>query len=433
MSIKINKLEIENVKRVKAIQLEPTEKGLTVISGRNNQGKTSVLDSIAWALGGKRYEPSNAQREGSVTPPSLKVELSNGLVVERKGKNSDLKVIDPSGNKGGQTLLDSFVEELAINLPKFMDSRPQEKARTLLEIIGVGDQLYEYDKKEEELYSKRRQIGQLADQKKKHADELPKYQDVPVELVSASELIKRQQDILARNAEKDRKRQNLEHLEAKNKELKEIIADYQTKLEANEKDLVEARKSALDLHNESTEALENDIANIDEINVKVRANLDKEKAEEEAEHYKQQYEDLSKEITEVRVARMKLLEGADLPLPGLSVEDNELTYNGMKWDSMSGSEQLRVATSIVRKLKPECGFVLIDKLEQMDLETMKEFGEWLEQEDLQAIATRVSSGDECEIIIEDGYIKGQDLLPKEPEAIEKEKEEQLKGGSSWEF
>ena len=72
---------------------------------------------------------------------------------------------------------------------------------------------------------------------------------------------------------------------------------------------------------------------------------------------------------------------------------------------MSGSEQLRVATAIVRKLNPDCGFVLIDKLEQMDIETMNDFGAWLEQEGLQAIATSVSTGDECSIIIEDGYVK----------------------------
>ena len=71
---------------------------------------------------------------------------------------------------------------------------------------------------------------------------------------------------------------------------------------------------------------------------------------------------------------------------------------------MSGSDRLKVSTAIVRKLNPKCGFVLLDKLEQMDLATLHEFGQWLEQEGLQAIATRVSTGDECSIIIEDGYV-----------------------------
>lgn len=77
---------------------------------------------------------------------------------------------------------------------------------------------------------------------------------------------------------------------------------------------------------------------------------------------------------------------------------------------MSGSDQLKVATAIVRKLNPECGFVLLDKLEQMDIETLADFGMWLEKEQLQAIATRVSTGSECSIIIEDGKIKPSESI-----------------------
>ena len=141
MSMKINRLEIENVKRIKAVKLEPAENGLTIIGGNNNQGKTSVLDSIAWALGGDRYRPSQATREGSVIPPYLHIVMNNGLVVERKGKNSDLKVTDPSGKKAGQQLLNEFVNQLALDLPKFMEANGKEKAQILLQIIGVGDRL----------------------------------------------------------------------------------------------------------------------------------------------------------------------------------------------------------------------------------------------------------------------------------------------------
>ena len=165
MSMKINKLEIENVKRIRAIKLEPAANGLTIIGGKNNQGKTSVLDSIAWALGGEAFRPSAAAREGSVISPNLKVVMSNGLVVERKGKNSALKVTDPSGQKAGQQLLDSFVEKLALNLPKFMESSGKEKAQILLQIIGVGDQLSAMEQQEKELYNERLAIGRIADQK----------------------------------------------------------------------------------------------------------------------------------------------------------------------------------------------------------------------------------------------------------------------------
>ena len=81
---------------------------------------------------------------------------------------------------------------------------------------------------------------------------------------------------------------------------------------------------------------------------------------------------------------------------------------------MSSSEQLRVSTAIVRALNPQCGFVLMDQLEQMDLQTMQEFGEWLHEEGLQVIATRVSDGDECQIIIEEGEV-ARDCLARTPQ------------------
>lgn len=410
MTITINKLEFENVKRIKAVKVEPASTGLTVIGGNNNQGKTSVLDAIAWALGGNKYKPSKAAREGSMVPPTLKITMSNGLVVERKGKNSALKVIDPEGQKAGQQLLDSFVEELAINLPKFMDSTPKEKAQTLLQIIGVGDQLAELERQEKEYYDKRHAIGVIADQKEKFAKEQPYYPDAPKEVVSISELIQQQQEILAKNGENARKRQNVatikQNYDFTSQEVERLRAELATAEEKQTtlaKDLEIAQKDALDLHDESTAEIEANIASIDETNRKVRANLDKDKAEEDAKQQREEYKLMSNKVEEMRQAQRDLLTNANLPLEGLSVYDGKLLYQDQEWDNMSGSQQLIVATAIIRKLKPDCGFVLIDKLEQMDKQTLEQFGQWLEKEGLQAIATRVSTGDECSIIIEDGY------------------------------
>ena len=407
---KINRLEIENVKRVKAVRLEPSTDGLTVIGGRNGQGKTSVLDTIAWALGGDRYRPTAAQRDGSVIPPYVHIVLDNGIVVERKGKNSDLKVIDPEGRKGGQQLLNEFVEELAINLPKFMAASNKEKAQTLLQIIGVGDRLYTLEQQEKELYNRRHAIGQIADQKRKYAAEMMYYPDAPKEPVSAMELIRQQQEILARNGEHQRKRRQLEELRSSAADVERRIIVCRNQLEqllaqqaGLAEDIATAEKTAEQLIDESTEALEASIRDIETINIRVRVNLDKERAEEDARQYAAQYDGLTADLETVRQQKIDLLQSADLPLPELTVENGELLYRGKQWDCMSGADQLRVATAIVRRLNPKCGFVLLDKLEQMDVETLQEFGAWLEQEGLQAIATRVSTGDECSIIIEDGY------------------------------
>lgn len=436
--MKISNLQIENVKRVKAVRIEPTDKGLTILGGRNNQGKSSVLDSIAWALGGNRKKPSQADREGSMNKPYLKVTMNNGLIVERKGKNSDLKVTDPDGNSAGQTLLDSFVEELAIDLPQFMEATNKEKADTLLKIIGVGDQLYELEREEKELYDERRSVYRIKEQKRKYAEELPYHEDAPDEPLKISDLINEQQEILARNGENQKKRQEAQRLADRVDAQKEKMASVKAEITRLEdqlaemedihqetvKDLETAQKTAEQLQDESTAELEQSIAENEQINEKVRTNLKKEAAEEEARSYETQYEKMSGQIQAIRDKKQALLDGADLPLPELSVKEGALTYKGQEWDNMSGSEQLKVSTAIVRKLKPDCGFVLIDKLEQMDLETMKEFGQWLESEDLQAIATRVSTGEECQIIIEDGEVVGEELVET---PISEEIEEGWKG------
>jgi DNA repair exonuclease SbcCD ATPase subunit len=252
-------------------------------------------------------------------------------------------------------------------------------------------------------------------QKEKFAKEQSYYPDAPKDLVSPSELIRQQQEILARNGENQRKRDQALHLNAERNRLAEKVNSLKEELEKYQKQLVQADhdmnvayKTAEELQDESTAELEASIANVEETNRKVRANLDKEKAEEDAAAYRTQYNEMTAKLQDVRNAKTDLLSHADLPLPELSIVDGELVYKGQKWDNMSGSERLIVSTAIVRKLNPECGFVLLDKLEQLDLETLREFGSWLEAEGLQAIATRVSTGDECSIIIEDGYVAGQE-------------------------
>ena len=423
MSVKITALEAENVKRIKAVALTPAPTGLTLVGGNNNQGKTSVLDALAWALGGEKFRPNAAQRDGAVAPAHLRVTLSNGVVVERKGKNSSLTVTDPTGRRSGQQLLNAFVEPLALDLPRFMEASDKEKADILLRIIGIGNELHLRDMEIKSIYDKRTFTGQLAQQKKHFADELISYPDAPEQPLSASDLIRRQQDILARNGENQRLRQQAQELARQEqqcldelKRTRERIAELEKlreELDTKHTKLFNQRKNAEktvdQLQDESTAELEASIQSIEETNRKVRANLEKACAEDEAAKYASDYDKLTDALEQKRKERLALLNGADLPLPELSVEDGALTYKGKRWRDMSGSDQLRVAAAIVRRLNPDCGFVLLDKLEQMDMTTLEEFGHWLEAEGLQAIATRVSTGSECQIIIEDGMVKGADL------------------------
>jgi len=422
-------LTVENVKRVQAVTLEPTANGLTVIGGRNGQGKTSVLDAIMWALGGDRFKPSSPLRDGA---DKLKVALTldNGITVERKGAAGALHVSSQNGNKAGQSLLNEFVNAFALNLPKFMQATGTEKAKLLLDTFpGIGAELQRLNEEAKRLYDERHTLGVIADRKAKYAAEMPYCAEAPDELLSGTEMAMRLQSALSLNARNQALRQNATKTEDEAKgqayrlqsarkrvadlehALKEALADMQdqekrlNELNAAYKNATQATLSLLD---QDLTSIRQEMEDIDAINARVRTNQNKRNAEDEARQLKAQYNDLTAALETVRGERMKLLGGVVMPLAGLEIdEEGALTLNGRQWDCMSTSEQMRVAAAICSAMKPQCGFVLMDQLEKMDTETLAEFGAWLQTRNLQVIGTRVGVGEENTIVIEDGLVAGE--------------------------
>ena len=437
MSVKIASLELENVKRIHAVELEPAQDGLTVIGGKNAQGKTSVLDAIAWALGGDKMKPADPNRKGGATPARLRVELSNGIVVERKGKNGSLHVTDTTGKKAGQQLLNDFISQLALNIPRFMNGSDADKATALLQTLGIDAELAKIDGSIRATFQDRQLVGRDAKAKRAHAEKLPHHEDAPTAPVSAAKLIQEQQAILARNGEKLKAKQDAEDTAKKAEFARTAVSASNMRVADLEQQLTEARaelarrtkeaeeaeekakvlaQSTAELVLESTEEIESSIANIETINNKVRDNQAKAEADAEALRVEQEYDGLTQKLEDLRAKRRGLLDGAPLPLPELSIDDEgALTYKDHTWGDMSGAEQLVVATAIVRATKPECGFVLVDKLEQFDTDELKKFGEWAKGEGLQIIGTRVATDDSCTVVIVDGRIEGQDLVEPAPE------------------
>lgn len=404
--MKITSLELANVKRIKALRLEPTENGLTVIGGKNGQGKTSVLDAIAYAFGGAKYRPTNLKREGAVGDTIIHIETDNGLIIERKGKNAALTITDKEGTRHGQAILDALISDLAINLPKFHNASTQDKAKILLRTLGIEEELLALEKEEKAKFDTRTIVGREADQKKKAAADMPWFEDAPKTKMSIKELLEKQQEVLTRNGERAKARQELasnknrlEQLKAKEKSIRQDMFRIGEEIAGLTAAIANAKEVDAD---EDTTELEAQIANFEAINEKVKANEERTRREAEADVLQDQYDSLTAEIDEIRQKKLALLENAKFPISGLAVENGELTYDGKSWDCMSGSQQLIVDCAIASKLNPECRVVLLDKLEQLDLETLTEFGKWLETQDLQCIATRVSTGDECTLIIEDG-------------------------------
>lgn len=410
--VKIIGFEAENVKRIQAVALAPSANGLTIIGGNNGNGKTSILDAICYALGGERRKPTSLVRDGAEGNPHIKVTLSNGLIVERSGKNSSLKVADSKGLKGGQQLLNSLIEELALDLPKFMEMSGKDKAAMLLKTIGVQDELEKLEQDEARVYADRRAANLDADRKKKLADGLPFHHDAPADIVSTFDLIQKYNDANTQNAQNAQKRQALAADEYRLGGLVKQIDGLEAQLvnlrleHSSLSDSVSnARREVEGLCDVSTEEISRQLQNIDAINARVRDNQRKEQADRDAAEAKSLYDALNADLTRIRTAKADLLDNTKLPLDGLSIDGGELVYNGKKWDCMSGSEQMRVATAVVRASNPKCGFVLLDKGEQMDANSLAEFGRWLETQGMQAIMTRVSTGAECTIIIEDGMVR----------------------------
>lgn len=411
--VKILCFSAGNFKALKAFYCEPKPEGLTVIGGGNGAGKSSCLDALAFAVGGARYRPSNPKREGAIGDTSLHVDLSNGITVERKGKNLSLTVTDREGARHGQELLDAFISNIAIDLPKFYNASPKDKAHMILETLGIEEKLAELARREKEKYDTRTVVGREADRKQKAAEDMPWHEDAPEEPVSVADLIKQQQEILSRNGIRAEHKRNLESYKAK-------VADIDSRVKAllGEKDELLDKINDVqcavsnDGEEESTAELEAQIANFEETNRKVTANAERTRRLEEADALSDQCDALTKEIEVIRAERLALLKDADFPLEGLSVNDSsELVYNGQPWDCMSGSQQLIVSCAIASRVNPSCRFVLMDKLEQLDLDTLKEFDDWLKTQDLQCIATRVSTGGECSLIIEDGEVKEGEKRP----------------------
>jgi hypothetical protein len=424
---KIAALELENLKRVKVVSFTiGADKALTVIGGRNKQGKSTVLDGIMWILGGDRYRPSNPQHAGSKEPPYGKVTLDNGIVAERGGKNGDLKVTSTRG-KGGQALLNEFISTFALDLPKFTNATATDKTKMLLDVFpGLGVKLVALNSRAKALYEERTVTGQMADRKAKFAAELPFDFEAPETPLSGAEMTKRLQDAITANASNAALRADIPRAEEQLKaklyrtesvqkrvdDLSRQLSQARLDLLAAEQDVTKtradidhAKASAQDLRDVDTTSLEAELEHIDALNARTRANESKRVAEDEASRLKNDYARLTDELEAVRAERIKLLAGVQMPLDGLSIdEEGRLVYRQQPWDGMSSAEQLQVATAICSAINPKCGFVLLDKLEAMDPDTLIEFDAWLKTKDLQAIGTRVSTGQECSIIIEDGEV-----------------------------
>jgi hypothetical protein len=186
--MKLIELQIENIKRIRAIEIHPGP-GVTAIGGRNAQGKTSVLDSIEMALAGERSVQPQPVRQGEESGRTV-LTFDTGLVVKREfqaGGGSRLVVSDQTGKiKAPQTFLDALTGKgIAFDPLAFLRMDPKKQLETLKRLVGVD--FADLDDQRSALESERALAGRDVTGRKTQIESMPQYPGVPVEEVSGAD------------------------------------------------------------------------------------------------------------------------------------------------------------------------------------------------------------------------------------------------------
>lgn len=414
---KIIKLEVENVKRVNAVMIEPKD-GVTVIGGRNGQGKSSVIDSIEYALGGKP-DASRPIRDGS-SKARVVVETDD-LIVTRHftASGSRLEVTGKDGRayKSPQAMLDKLVGKLSFDPLGFSRMQPKEQAETLRGLIGVD--FSEIDAERKTLFDQRTDINREAKSLAAQVESMARHSDVPEQEVSVSELTAEYERVVSANSSNADERNKLETLISREEELGKTVSDTEEKILALQ-DLLKAQISAHEesvssmtkqqhvvslLRDVDTQEMRDKIKNAESVNAKVRENARRKELECAQKSRSDDANKITERLEEIDRTKENILSDSKFPVDGLAFDDDGVTFCGIPFAQCSSAEQLRVSVAMGLAMNPELLLLLIRDGSLLDSESLAMVADMAEKADAQIIIERVGEGSECSVIIEDGMLK----------------------------
>lgn len=409
--MKIIQLKSENFKKIKAIEITPGDKSTIVISGKNGQGKSSILDSIFVALGGKPSDLTKPIREGEERA-TIEVELTDYFVTRTfKQGSSKLEVVGKlTGEvmKSPQALLDKIIGTLAFDPLEFQNMKATEQRATLLKLTNLD--LDSFAKKRESLYTERHDEGVAMNQ----YPELTFPEIAEAERIIATGKI----DITALSneiTEATKKEGATKENQRQVAEISQKIADINNEIKA-----LELRRSALveelqkafiiesalkaqpKLDIEAAQKKINEAENINAVYVKAEMAL---KQHEDRKKIKVRWEELSKKIDELDAERNSKLQQAKMPIDGLSVTDDNVTYKNIPFSQLSSAEKLKISMSIAMAMKPELRVIRIADGSLLDDDNMNVIKEMAGDKDFQVWIEKVDSSGKVGIYIEEGEIK----------------------------
>jgi DNA repair exonuclease SbcCD ATPase subunit len=416
--MKIIKLEAENIKRLRAVEISP-DGSLIIIGGKNAQGKSSVLDSIEYALAGASSIPSKPIRKGE-KKARIVVEIDS-LIVTRTFTDTGSKLVisDKEGftKTSPQALLDSLTGKLSFDPLAFINMDPDKQLRIIKELAGVD--LSELDNEKKKIYDNRALINALIKTIKGQIEGTPKYEDVPKEEVSYSQLMMEQEKKIINNQTNDMEREkvisfrtemerSLKYLDELRERIKKLRAlwDEAVKVDKEINEKYNLQLELVDsLIDEDTTSINEKISQAKEINSKIQSNLKLDELLSQLKLREKDSDKITKRLEEIEDEKVKLISSSKLPIQDLTFDNSGIFYNGVPFEQASSAEQLRISVAMGFAMNPKLKILLIRDGSLLDENNLKMIADMAEIEGGQLWLERVGEGKECQVIIEDGRIK----------------------------
>ena len=408
----IVRLTAENVKRLRAVSITP-DGNLVVLSGRNGQGKTSVLDAIEYALGGKP-DVAEPVRRGQ---DSAEVVCDLGdLIVRRRfvaGGSTTLEVTTREGLRypSPQKILDELVGRLTFDPLQFARQEPKKQRETLQRLVGLD---FSADEKRADLvFNERTVVNREVKAATARIAAMPEHSGVPAEPVSASDIaaeMQRAQQVNSQNADNRRalaqaeqevvtRRQHVENLRA-------ALAKAEESLRSGDEAVANLRERVAGARDLDLAPLTQRLATIDQTNQKVRANQLRRDIAAELASKQGKADELTAELDAIAKRQVAAIEAARMPVPGLGLGQVGVTLNGLPLEQASAAEQLRVSVAIALAMNPRLRVLLIRDASLLDHDSLRLVAEMAQAAGAQVWCERVETDEATSVVIEDGQVQG---------------------------
>lgn len=420
--LRLHALVIDNIKKVRAMELVPDDE-IMCLTGRNEAGKSTVLEVLRMFFGGKKYSPENPVTTGKKKGGAV-LELGKytaKLSVTAKG-GYYLSLYDEEGQEvpSPQTVLTQMVKNIAFDPSRFIHMEPKEQAKVLREILGVDTT--ELDAKRKKCYDRRTEIGREVSQLEASLKLLPLYKGVPDKEVTTAEITKKISDALKLNQQRTETAKTIKFNEESIQKTRNHIEDLKKQiLEAeNRITRTEAENKThtkwLELNPaQDIEVLETQSQELEEINKKVRGNQDRKKTREKLLKVQDDHDTLSEAIKEIDEKKEKLLEGVDMPIQGLTFDEDGIYYDGFPFRDVSTGKALTIATALGISQNPDLRVLILQDGSDIDSFNFAAIRQLAKAEDFLIIIEKMDESGQVGFFIDDGELVSHNPDPDEIE------------------